>query len=80
MKMKDKKAEQIELKSRHKEQLKINRRTEPTFDRPEPKLTEKLTILIICEGKIPSFHTLNNLDSHWQQLNQLVRGIIQYHL
>lgn len=38
MKMKDKKAEQIESKRRHKEKLKENRRTEPIFDRPEPKL------------------------------------------
>lgn len=51
MKMKDKKAEQIELKKRHKEKLKENRRTEPTFDRPEPKLIEKPTILIVCEGE-----------------------------
>jgi hypothetical protein len=51
MKMKNKKAEQIELKRRHKAQLKANRRTEPTFDRPEPKLVEKPTILIVCEGK-----------------------------
>lgn len=50
MKMKDKKAEQIKSKRRHKERLKANRRTEPTFDRPEPKLLEKPTILIVCEG------------------------------
>lgn len=51
MKMKDKKAEQIASKQRHKEQLKINRRIEPTFERPEPKLSEKPTILIVCEGR-----------------------------
>lgn len=51
MKMKDKKAEQIESKRRHKEKLKENRRTEPIFDRPEPKLIEKPTILIVCEGE-----------------------------
>lgn len=51
MKMKDKKAEQNESKRRHKERLKVNRRTEPTFDRPEPKLIEKPTILIVCEGE-----------------------------
>lgn len=51
MKMKDKKAEQIRLKRRHKEKLKANRRTEPTFERAEPKLVEKPTILIVCEGE-----------------------------
>ena len=51
MKMKDKKAEQIEAKKKHKEQLKINRRTAPILDRPEPTLTEKPTILIVCEGE-----------------------------
>jgi hypothetical protein len=51
MKMKDKKAEQITLRQRHKEQLKANRRAEPTFERVEPKLAEKPTILIICEGE-----------------------------
>ena len=51
MKMRDKKAEQLKLKIRHKEQLKTNRRIEPIFDRPEPKLAEKPTILIVCEGE-----------------------------
>lgn len=51
MKMKDKKAEQIELQRKHKEQLKANRRKEPSFDRSEPKLLEKPTILIVCEGE-----------------------------
>lgn len=51
MKMKDKKAEQFALKKRHKEQLKSKRRSEPTFDRPEPNLEEKPTILIVCEGE-----------------------------
>jgi hypothetical protein len=51
MKMKNKKGEQIESKRRHKERLKSNRRIEPTFDRPEPKLIEKPTILIVCEGE-----------------------------
>ena len=49
--MKDKKAEQFALKKRHKEQLKSKRRSEPTFDRPEPNLEEKPTILIVCEGE-----------------------------
>ena len=51
MKMKDKRAEQIASKQRHKEQVKANRRTEPTFERSEPKLVEKPTILIVCEGE-----------------------------
>jgi hypothetical protein len=65
MKMKDKKAEQLELKRRHKEQLKANRRTEPTFDRPEPKLAEKPTILIVCEGENtePSYFNQFRLSS-----------------
>lgn len=50
MKMKDKKAEQIESKRKHREKLKENRRTEPALERPEPRLTEKPTILIVCEG------------------------------
>ncbi len=51
MKMKDKKAEQIETKRRHKEKIKESRRTEPSFDRAVPKLIEKPTILIVCEGE-----------------------------
>lgn len=51
MRMKDKKAEQAEDKQRHKEQLKAKRRTEVSFERPEPILAEKPTILIVCEGK-----------------------------
>lgn len=50
MKMKNKKAEQIELKRRHKEQLKAKRRVEPALKRSEPKLIVKPTILIVCEG------------------------------
>lgn len=51
MKKKDKKAEQIQSKRRHKEQLKANRRTGPTLDRPKPTLSEKPVILIVCEGE-----------------------------
>jgi hypothetical protein len=51
MKLKDKKAEQIELKKRHREQLKANRRLEPSIERSEAKLPEKPTILIVCEGE-----------------------------
>lgn len=50
MKMKNKKAEQIAAKKRHKERLKEIRRVEPSFDRPAPTLNEKPTILIVCEG------------------------------
>ena len=51
MKMKDKRAEQIETKKRHSEQLKSKRRNEPVFERSEPVLQEKPTILIVCEGE-----------------------------
>lgn len=51
MKMKDKRAEQIEAKKRHREQLKSKRRNEPVFERSEPVLQEKPTILIVCEGE-----------------------------
>ncbi|UBB89956.1 RloB domain-containing protein [Candidatus Kaistella beijingensis] len=49
--MKDKRAEQIEAKKRHREQLKSKRRNEPVFERSEPVLQEKPTILIVCEGE-----------------------------
>lgn len=51
MRMKDKKAEQALDKEKHKAQLKAKRRTENSFERLEPVLTEKPTILIVCEGK-----------------------------
>lgn len=51
MKMKDKKAEQIAAKQRHREQLKTRRQSAPSFERQEPVLIEKPTILIVCEGK-----------------------------
>ncbi|MEQ6122106.1 RloB family protein [Reichenbachiella sp. MALMAid0571] len=49
--MKDKKAEQIAARQKHKEQLKANRRSEPSFERSEPLIAEKPTILIVCEGE-----------------------------
>ncbi len=51
MRMKNKQAEQIAAKKIHKEQLRANRRIAPNFERPEPSLPEKPTILIVCEGK-----------------------------
>lgn len=51
MKMKDKKAEQIASKKKHREQLKNRRRQEASIERPEPIKVEKPTILIVCEGK-----------------------------
>lgn len=51
MRMKDKKAEQIADKQRHKEQQKASRRTETNLERPVAKLIEKQLILIVCEGK-----------------------------
>ena len=51
MKMKNKKAEQIAAKKKHREQLKSKRREEASLERPEPIRVEKPTILIVCEGK-----------------------------
>jgi hypothetical protein len=51
MKMKDKKAEQKAAKQKHREQLKSQRRIEPSLERPVAELTEKPYILIVCEGE-----------------------------
>jgi hypothetical protein len=63
--MKDKKAGQIKLKSKHWEQLKNNRRNEPMLERGEPFLAEKPTILIVCEGEVtePSYFKQFRLSS-----------------
>ena len=65
MRMKDKKAEQSADKERHKEQLKAKRRTPTSLERPAPVLTEKPTILIVCEGKNtePSYFNQFRLSS-----------------
>lgn len=49
--MKNKKAEQIAAKKKHKEALKLKRRKEPELQRPEPSMPERPTILIVCEGE-----------------------------
>lgn len=49
--MKDKKAEQKAAKQKHREKLKAQRRKEPSLERPVAELTEKPSILIVCEGK-----------------------------
>ena len=54
MKMKDKKAAQIEAKQKHIAELSIakaKRRAEPILERAVPVKLEKPTILIVCEGK-----------------------------
>ena len=51
MKMKDKKAEQKAAKQKHLEQLKAQRRKEPSLERLVAELTEKPSILIVCEGE-----------------------------
>jgi hypothetical protein len=51
MKMKDKKAEQKAAKQKHREKLKAQRRKEPSLERPVAELTEKPSILIVCEGE-----------------------------
>ena len=65
MKMKNKRAEQIAAKKRHKEQLRKKRKTEPNFERPIPILVEKPTILIVCEGENtePSYFNQFRLSS-----------------
>lgn len=49
--MKNKKAGQIASKKAHKESLKIKRRVEPILEREQPKINERPTILIVCEGE-----------------------------
>ena len=51
MKMKDKNAEQRLAKQRHKEQLKAQRRSAPSLERPFGVRAVKPSILIVCEGK-----------------------------
>lgn len=63
--MKDKKAQQIEDKRRHKDQLRATRRNRPSLERQEPTLREKPTILIVCEGENtePSYFNQFRLSS-----------------
>ncbi len=49
--MKDKKTEQKAARQKHLEQLKAQRRKEPSLERPLAALTEKPYILIVCEGE-----------------------------
>lgn len=65
MKMKNKRAEQIAAKQKHKEQIKAKRRTEPNLDRPVAELNEKPSILIVCEGENtePSYFNQFRLSS-----------------
>lgn len=51
MKKKDKKAEEKAAKQKHREQLKAERRKEPSLERSVAVLTEKPSILIVCEGE-----------------------------
>jgi hypothetical protein len=65
MKMKDKKAEQIASRLKHREQLKAQRRVEPDLKRDVAKLLEKPSILIVCEGENtePSYFNQFRLSS-----------------
>jgi hypothetical protein len=65
MKMKDKKAEQSAAKQKHLNQLKAQRRKEPSLERPVAALTEKPSILIVCEGEItePSYFNQFRINS-----------------
>ena len=51
MKMKNKKADQIASKKAHKESLKSKRRIQPILERGSATITERPTILIVCEGE-----------------------------
>jgi len=51
MKMKDKKALQIEAKKKHLENLRASRRKQSKLTRKKPELVENPAILIVCEGK-----------------------------
>ncbi len=51
MKMKNKQVNQIAAKQKHRDELKSIRRNNPIFERIEPILKQKPTILIVCEGK-----------------------------
>lgn len=65
MKMKNKKAEQINAKQKHRDQLKAQRRAEPMLERPHAVLTPKPSILIVCEGENtePSYFNQFRLSS-----------------
>jgi hypothetical protein len=65
MKMKDKKAEQVVAKQKHRERLKAQRRAEPDLERNVAKLLEKPSILIVCEGENtePSYFNQFRLSS-----------------
>lgn len=51
MKMKNKKAEQDADRKKHKEALKLGRRSEPILERNVPTRIERQTFLIVCEGE-----------------------------
>ncbi len=63
--MKNKKAEQIAAKQKHRDQLKAQRRAEPILERPVAELTAKPSILIVCEGENtePSYFNQFRLSS-----------------
>lgn len=65
MKMKNKKAEQIATKQKHRDQLKAQRRAEPVLERPVAELTAKPSIFIVCEGENtePSYFNQFRLSS-----------------
>lgn len=49
--MKNKRADQIAAKQKHRDQLKSQRKQGTNLERPDPTLSEKPSILIVCEGK-----------------------------
>jgi hypothetical protein len=50
MKMKNKRSEQS-ISRKHHKSLKNDRRKEPSLERADPKINERPTILIVCEGR-----------------------------
>jgi hypothetical protein len=51
MKMKNKKAIEAEKRRQRKEERRAKRKATPSFERGVPTMTEKPTILIVCEGQ-----------------------------
>jgi hypothetical protein len=70
MSIKDKKAVQALDKQKHKEQLKLKRRKAISFERNKPVLSEKPTILIVCEGKNTEPSYLINSGLHQLPLDR----------
>jgi hypothetical protein len=78
MKMKNKNTEQNADRKKHKEALKLGRRSEPILERNAPTRIERQTFLIVCEGE-------NTEPSYFKQFRLSTATIkpswrgVQYH-